>query len=187
MKKIFFIIMILILLVFKINNLSDAMMIPVINCINVEATAYNNTVNQCNEEPNITAFGYRINDRNRDFIVAVSRDLLPILPKKTRIYFEHNNEIHKKIVFDKMSRFALKGTRKRFKIEKSIDILLRSHREAKHFGRINKTIYWFGGMVSCEIYKENVILTRRHSNSKLIKKILDDNNIKSSFIIVNNL
>jgi len=142
MKKIFFLLMIFLSLLSSQCSYSKTIKIPIIYSKHVCATAYNNTVAQCDNSPDICAWGDRITDKNRNKIVAVSRDLLSNLSRNTKIYYEHNGKIHKKIVLDKMSKYGRKGTNRRFKIENSIDILMSSRRKALQFGRINKVIYW---------------------------------------------
>lgn len=188
MKKIIFILIIL-LYILKTVEVSYSIKIPVINYKTITATSYNNTKKQCDSTPAITAFGYKITNKNKDLIVAVSRDLLPMLPKGTELYYNHSNKIYKKIVMDKMSKYGRKGTNRKFKIEKSIDILMRSYKESKKFGRINKTIYWFNSFIELEEIDSNILYINKLSNDeiKIINKILNDNNITSNFVILNNL
>jgi len=140
--------------------------VPIINSKIVRASAYNNTIRQCDDTPNIMAWNNRITEDNRESVVAVSRDLEKIgLGKNTDITFQVDGDIHSKTILDRMGRYARKGGRRRYKIKNSIDILMKKYRDARKFGRKNVKVYWFAGQtelfeieggVNCLIYKGNV-------------------------------
>lgn len=133
--------------------------IPTINHKKVKMSAYNPTVRQCDSDPWIMAWNDRITHHNFDKIVAVSRDLLSILPKNTEIYFEDDGIIQHKEVLDKMGRYARKGSRKKYKIKNTIDILMRSRRDARKFGKQEKTIFWYAGETSLYQYEIRGFIT----------------------------
>ena len=111
----------------------------------VKVTAYNALSNQCDDTPNIMAWGDKITSKNINKIVGVSRDLLKIIPRNTKIYyFDDEGIIHEKIVMDKMSKFARKGTKKKYRIKNSIDVLMTTEKEARTFGVKYKVIFWKG-------------------------------------------
>lgn len=144
---------------------------PVMKSRIVTATAYNATRNQCDSTPNIMAWNDKITKQNRNKVVAVSRDLLPILPRNTEIYFEYNGQVHKKIVLDKMGKYARKGRRNKFKIKNSIDILMDSYKEAKKFGRRKIKIFWYEGELKTYDIKlsgRSIIMLRKNVESVLI-------------------
>jgi len=120
--------------------------VPIINTRTVRASAYNPVESQCDSTPDRMAWNDKITHQNKNKVIAVSRDLLSFLPRGTEIYFNHRAVIHKKIVLDKMGRYARKGGPKRFKIVNSIDILTDNYRTARKFGIKKKKIYWFGGI-----------------------------------------
>lgn len=113
--------------------------IPAINSKIVEATAYNAVKEQCDDTPDICAWNDRIHSRNRNAIVAVSRDLVKLgLNRNTKIYYKNNNIVKEKIVLDKMnSRFRSR-----------IDILKPYRNEAFKFGKKKIRVYWYGGPAS---------------------------------------
>lgn len=166
MKKFILIFIIILLIIFYSKSINDDVeikvyipiiststmreKIPIINNKNIKMTMYNNTIRQCDSTPNTMAWNDKITWKNRNKVAAISRDLIPILSKNTKIYYEHGDKIYDKIVLDKMGKHARKGYRNKFKIISSIDVLTQSHREARHFGRRSKKIYWYGGEI--EIY-----------------------------------
>jgi len=141
--------------------------IPIINTRTVKASAYNPVESQCDSTPDRMAWNDRITHQNKNKVIAVSRDLLSLLPRGTEIYFNHREVIHKKIVLDKMGRYARKGGPKRFKIVNSIDILTDNYKTARKFGVKKKKIYWFGGtekLYSIKIYGGYIMLDGNVSN-----------------------
>lgn len=201
MKKIFFLSIIFLSLLSSCSH-SEIIKIPIINCKMIEATAYNNTRRQCDSTPNEMAWGDMITKKNRNKIVAISRDLLSYLPRKSKIYYEHNDKIHKKSVLDKMGRYGRKGTGRRFKIKNSIDILMSSRRRALNFGRRKKMIYWLDSYIELKNFdlpqvdskmsidiKNKIICINKLENNKLkiVERIIKENGLNSSFVIIKNL
>jgi 3D (Asp-Asp-Asp) domain-containing protein len=92
-------------------------------------TAYNSEVNQTDKDPNTGAW----NNRVRPGMIAVSRDLEKFgltngVPVKIEDY-EHTNTI----ILDRMGKYkTVKG--REVKIERSLDIWMKSKKEAKLWG-----------------------------------------------------
>ncbi|OQB41999.1 MAG: hypothetical protein BWY04_00485 [candidate division CPR1 bacterium ADurb.Bin160] len=95
----------------------------------VIATAYNAVRSQCNENPNINAFGRPV----KKGTIAISRDLEKIgLTEGTSVFIKNDSIEAFKIVDDRMH------VRKK----NQIDILMTKVKDAKEFGVQEVTIYW---------------------------------------------
>lgn len=111
MKKLIFLI-----LVFTIMSITD------MTETRVHATVYNAVEEQCNEDPEHTAFMFKLDldDPYKHRIIAVSRDLLDKYPNGTKVCVRGTEYDGIYTVRDKMAR----RSKHRGEIKKSIDILI---------------------------------------------------------------
>lgn len=97
--------------------------------IKLQVTAYNSEINQTDSDPNTGAW----NNRVRPGMIAVSRDLEKIgLTNGVPVIIEDYDHIET-VILDKMNTHkTVRG--KRIKIEKSLDIWMKSKKEALEWG-----------------------------------------------------
>tara|TARA_R110002020_G_scaffold200057_2_gene402116 strand:+ start:361 stop:768 length:408 start_codon:yes stop_codon:yes gene_type:complete len=104
MSRFLYILIIALILIFSVSTFGQDRVRD--STDRVTATVYNAVVEQCNSDPEHTAFMFKLDLSNpyKHRIIAVSRDLLTKYPKGTRVCISGTKYDGEYIVMDKMNK-----------------------------------------------------------------------------------